>query len=400
VQLKPDRWKPLVQGEDAGRLLALCFEQVRWLEMHALSLSGDASFASGLAGLALFYAQLALTAGEGEWRRRAWDSLEEALEIQARQEATQLGFFAGVTGIGWVVHQLSSCLGSTATEGITRDLDEAIATAIEPGPWEWEFDLISGITGIGYYLLDHPDRSFARAQLAIVGERLDEMATRVEGGLCWLTRPQFLSEGTARSYPSGRFDLGLAHGVGGAIGFLAQVCRSGIGGARERALLRAAVRWLLGNRRQETTGSSFSRFAPPAAPFSCRSAWCSGDPGIATVLMAAARAEADARLWREATSIGLVAASRPVDEAEVSDASLCHGSAGLCHIFNWLWQCTGEEAFRQAALFWLRETERYIGEQRAQDAGLLLGRVGTTLAILAAVSGEKPIWAGPMMLGW
>src|SRR5207249_4814388 len=99
----------------------------------------------------------------------------------------------------------------------------------------------------------------------------------------------------------------------------------------------------------------------------CRSAWCYGDPGVGAALFCAARSINEPKWERDALDIARTAARRPPERSGVVDAGLCHGAAGLGHIFNRLYQATGDEVFAQAARFWfsrtlaLRQRNRGIG---------------------------------------
>jgi hypothetical protein len=113
---------------------------------------------------------------------------------------------------------------------------------------------------------------------------------------------------------------------------------------------------------------------------------------------------------RLALEIARGAAVRPVDTCDVVDAGLCHGAAGLGHQFNRLFQATGDEHFREAAVYWLRRTLEFRrpgegvggflarGPDRAgQEAwlaepGLLTGAAGVGLALLSAATHVEPRW--------
>ena len=94
----------------------------------------------------------------------------------------------------------------------------------------------------------------------------------------------------------------------------------------------------------------------------------------------------------------------------VRDACLCHGAAGLAHLFNRMYQATGDDVLRQAALQWYR----HVLAQRRPGAGvggflgwggasaggpawspdptLLTGAAGIGLALLAAACTDEPRW--------
>jgi hypothetical protein len=146
----------------------------------------------------------------------------------------------------------------------------------------------------------------------------------------------------------------------------------------------------------------------PAA--SARLAWCYGDLGIAAALLGAARCVDEPAWERAARATAHRAASRPPEQAGVKDFGLCHGSAGLGHLFNRLYQATGDEALAEAARFWFQGTlevrqpgrgaagfaayrELHPGQADwADEPGLLVGAAGVALALLAATTSVEPEW--------
>jgi hypothetical protein len=160
-------------------------------------------------------------------------------------------------------------------------------------------------------------------------------------------------------------------------------------------------------------------------PGPARSAWCYGDPGVAMALLLAARDVGDLAWATAATGLALRAAARPAGQAGVTDAGLCHGSAGLAHLFNRLYQLTAEQALADAARLWVERTLELCsasapGESApgadaprtaapgaaapgrvplavaAQPAyggsGLLEGAAGVALALAAAATTAEPVW--------
>jgi hypothetical protein len=140
-------------------------------------------------------------------------------------------------------------------------------------------------------------------------------------------------------------------------------------------------------------------------------AWCYGDAGVASALMVAARCVKEAEWEREALVIARRGAVRNAETAGVKDGALCHGSAGLAHIFNRLFQATGEEQFLKAARYWvaqtlaLRRSGEGIGgfsayrpatnsleEYWDNEVGILEGGAGIALALLAAATDVEPAW--------
>jgi hypothetical protein len=107
-----------------------------------------------------------------------------------------------------------------------------------------------------------------------------------------------------------------------------------------------------------------------------------------------------------ATDLAVRAAARPPDQTGVVDACLCHGSAGLAHLFNRMYQMTAEPALADAARFWVERTvELCSAALPGRDAalttaerpawngpGLLEGAAGVALALEAASTTAEPVW--------
>src|SRR5262249_52458102 len=153
----------------------------------------------------------------------------------------------------------------------------------------------------------------------------------------WWTNPAWLPLESRKKFPRGYYNLGVAHGVPGVIALLGLVCAAGIARAEARRLLDCAVTWLL---TQQGPGGFPHWIEPQVAASPARLAWCYGDPGVASALLCAARHVTEPDWERAAVVIAHQAARRPVAQSGVRDAGLCHGAAGLGHLFNRLFQAT------------------------------------------------------------
>jgi hypothetical protein len=126
------------------------------------------------------------------------------------------------------------------------------------------------------------------------------------------------------------------------------------------------------------------------------------------------------RAWeREALAIAQLAATRPLDDetARIRDAGLCHGAAGLLHVFNRLFQRTRSEIFLKTSRAWTQRTlemrQRGSGiagftaivsskwdepKHPRDESGVLAGAAGIGLALLAATTGIAPAWDRMLLL--
>jgi lantibiotic modifying enzyme len=393
-------WRPLLENEereqawDAIRDIASGLRET----VERVTVASDPSLNDGTAGMAVFYAHLAAATGEEEWSDCAGRLVEQAIDAVADRPLTPW-LHGGFAGVGWALKHIEPMLFEEPDEDDA--ISEWLAAALEPPVQRGDFDLISGLTGYAVYALEALPRPAAARVIDRVLERLAEIGEAADGGFTWFTPPNMLPEWQLGRVPHGYYNLGVAHGVPGVISMLASCAASGV--LRDRSMLDGAVAWLL--RQKQTAGDwTFPHFLAPGLDITpSRMAWCYGDPGLAAALFAAGRQARRPEWEAEALAIARRCAKRT---AGIIDASLCHGSAGLAHLYNRMYQASGDEMMAEAAHAWyrhaldLRQPEQGIGgylswaEEQvwALNPGFLVGAAGTALALLAAVSPREPAW--------
>lgn len=419
-------WRPLLTGDLAAQAQQAVDEIAVALDSRTpnspdLEARG-ASLAGGTAGQALLRAYLHLHTGEERQADRAADLLETAAESLA-STVMMPGLYSGFTGVAWVVEHLQGRLfESDPNDDPNLEIDEALLSFLDSSTGPDEYDLIIGFTGIGVYARERLPRPSGAAVLAKVIARLAAQAENDPDGTTWFTPPERLPEWQRELHPDGLYNLGVAHGMPAVVALLGVTAAAGAaaGAAADtaRALLDGAVNWLLAHQLPPGSDSCFgSSFSPGQDPVPSRLAWCYGDPGIAATLLLAAQATGRPEWEREALAIAHSTVGRPEDKSGIRDPGLCHGAAGLAHLYNRLWQSTGDEAFATAARFWIERTlaMRTPGEGIAgfrawridigggegtwhPEPGFLEGATGIGLALLAAVSTVEPEWDRILLL--
>lgn len=407
-------WRPLVS--DTAQVRAL-----RTVDALAESIAAlapgekDPSLAGGQAGLAVLYASLARAGRGPQAEDLAWQCLDRAIEAVAT-DVMDSSFWEGFAGIAWAAELVGHLLDAGGLDAGGEDGNAAVDVVLarllcRPRAWPAPQDLVVGPTGLGVYALERYPRPAAAECLHHVAERLEEAARRDEHGIYWWTPPAEIWVPAGREErPSGRADLGMAHGVPGAIALLGAMCGAGVERATARPLLEGAVRWLLAQAMETGSGPTFPvGVAADLDPVPARSAWCYGDPGVAAALWMAARGAAEPAWEHEAVALACRAAERPEAATKVVDAGFCHGTAGLAHLYNRLYQATGEPRLGRAAVHWLERTLEWC--RLAEDDGgswvagsadprqgpwtgidLVHGAAGIALVLLAAATPVEPVW--------
>lgn len=366
----------------------------------------DPRMSGGDAGVALFFAYLHAAAGNADAADRAIEALEMSTSALADRDLIPT-LYSGFFGIGWVVTHLTRELFDGDGD-LARELDDALREILDNLDEKPPFELIGGLAGFGTYLVERlPDPGAAQ----LLGRIVDLLeASRDESGT-WFSDPDWLPDWQRELMPRGHHNLGVAHGVPGVIGFLAAAKREGFDDPRLTRLAEESVRWLISQKRPGMEGSVFPSHVPPdGEPRPTRTAWCYGDLGVAAVLLSAARSFDRADWEAEALDVAHTAARRSVAETKVMDVGLCHGAAGIAHMFNRIHQATGDAAIGDAARAWVQHAldMRRPGEGLAGllswvdtgpkegvwkgEAGFLSGIAGVGLALLAAVTEFEPAW--------
>jgi hypothetical protein len=341
--------------------------------------------------------------------------LEDAF---ARLADADVGFalHRGFTEVAWVAAHLWR--GAPDLDEVLRPVDEALLSLLDQA-WEGPFDLAFGLAGLGVYALERWPAAAATRLLEGVVRQLDALAEPSGGWRALRTRPDQVDlygvEPPLRDSfaAEGYFELGMAHGVAGAVGVLARAVLAGAGGERARPLLGDLASWLAAAARPAGAELAFpGRLSRDlsAAELHRRSSWCKGDPGVALSLLAAGRALGRGDLRHLGLDAARRAALRSPAVAGISDACLCHGALGLGHVFRRLHQASGDPVLRAASARWTREalamrqpgrgTGGYLARfhredgttYEARDTSFLTGAVGIGLGLAAVVSSADPSW--------
>ncbi len=414
------KWKPLLKEPLRSQTVAVIDSIAQSLRTRVIK---EASLAGGAAGLAILFDYLSDAQSGKPQRQIALRFLDQAAKAVAARRMSP-SFFGGFTGVAWAIaHLKRKRWPDSDDEDSDEVIDEALKVYLSHSPWKEDYDLVSGLVGYGVYALERLPQQSAVDYVALLVNRLGEIAEHRDAGVTWHTAPELISEANRKNLPLGYYNLGLAHGIPGVIALLGQVCtisdkRLRDTRARARRLLKGAVAWLLKQHPTDRARSYPYYVGSGISSRPARVAWCYGDLGIAVALLIAARCVNQPAWEREALAIGRRAAARPAEKSGVVDAGLCHGAVGVGHLFNRLFQATGETRFAVAARFWFKRTlemrrpNRGIAgflaymprpnrpnEKRWIAApGILEGAAGIALALLAATTPVEPEWDRMLLL--
>lgn len=391
------------------------------------------SLSSGFPGLAAMCFQFDACNPNRGWAECGYEFLELAIdgvtnETAQCHPATILSLFAGLSGLGLVL--LWAPNGPLRYEKLLNTIDGLLTEAIEgvlseinlsDGLPNDRYDVISGLAGVGRYLLARLPDVRARGNLTSILECLIHKAVEVHGVLQFFTERSDLDPSIKEQVQGrGAVNCGLAHGVPGPMALMSLCLQNGINLPGLSRAAEALADWLIAHSAEDEWGIywPYQVVIPDEStpleekPVPSRAAWCYGNPGVARSLWLAGDALENGSKYREiAVSAMQSVYRRPHSVKGIESPSLCHGIAGLLQISARFASATKLPLFDEAVesltrqliaefnpnAFWgYRDYNPHFGHR--DDHGLLSGAIGVALSLLAVVCDVEPMWDQCLLL--
>ncbi len=376
------------------------------------------SVIGGKAGLVLFYYELWRYQPLDIWLDKCKCHLNKCL-VALEELPMSLHFGTGVAGILALYNEL-------ATMGVVAPDDEGLMEAeqvfiqqIREYQSNKNYDLFTGLIGLGEYFLRSTSK-YSNEALSKIIEAIDSLAIKENGTYRWINYPP-------SPYDTPVLNMGLAHGIPSILSFFAdvQIKRPLISNERLEAVMNGAMKYLIGaynavshEKKQASEYPAYFELDGSCTGANSRLAWCYGDIGIGYSMLKASTLLGNAEWETFAKSLLLKTTKRNINNAYITDVPICHGVAGLFHMYNRLYKFTGILQFKIAADYWLgslysfrnryENLDGFNFRKPVDDSGtvferlplisLLEGYIGVALSLLSAISTVNPIWDGYLLL--
>ncbi len=355
---------------------------------------------TGLSGMSLFMAYYGRYSHQVRYRRMAEEMLEQAFDSVQRQWHP-VSLCSGVPGILWSADHLQQ-QGLIDIDYDATAADDFLLTEMINAATRNDFDFLHGAGGLLFYFINRKngiEEAFLDRVIALLQQHA---VSEGEGKLSWKSYIDIQQPKLVRN-------LSLSHGMSSMVIILCQAYRR----YRLRPLedlIRGAILFLLSCKNK---ASGLISIFPGAvgdiqSDENSRLGWCYGDLGVALALLKAGATLSEYSWTSEALRI-LEHASyrRDLKQNHILDAGLCHGAAGIAHIFNRVYQQVSEKKFLEAARYWFRQSLKMEKEESYGLAGyqafngitgwkdemqLLEGIAGIGLAYLGAVDTNAADW--------
>ncbi|PSK89601.1 lanthionine synthetase LanC family protein [Taibaiella chishuiensis] len=401
-------WKALTSQTPEGARNNALLQQIAQ-DVDQFNYPGNGLY-SGNLGKALFYIFYGVYRSDETYVDKGLGVLEYIIQSTSEDEFPQMTFSNGLSGLAHALLMLREADLLELSDEDLGQFDMVLAGAVQYYHREGNFDFLHGLTGCAAYFARRaqafgPDET----SIQVIGETigyLEGITVKAAIGSYPVTRITF-----GDIHFQG-INFGLAHGMPSFIFLLLQAHRAGIEEERSRHLIYEYIDFML-SRTNSMPGSP--SYFPTAIPLraedyegdlsTSRIAWCYGDLGAGMVLLQVATHFKDRALFEKAEEILLFQATR--QDPSMDESGLCHGTSGLMHMFNRLFQMTGNNTFKTAAEYWQEETYKlaihagnhsglqtpdWKTKQPQPDGSLLTGVAGTGLTLMAMNSDLMPYW--------
>lgn len=398
-------WKPLFSNDDEKEGVVSIIESItNDLSLHK---SRAANLFGGNAGISIFWQYLYEFQENKDYKKRSYELLESSLRsIEATPQVYT--FSSGIAGILWSACHLNRRRANPLNleEIIGEDIDVFLGGNMQDDFHRGNCDYLHGAPGMALYFLERGNIPYSIKSLNEVFMGIERNSVKLNEGLAW--KDYFNDE-----MPT--YNLGLSHGSPSLVVILSRIMQFHPDISGLENLLNGSVEWILSRKSENGTKWLFPTTYPWKISPDSRLAWCYGDLGIAIAIFQAGMVMKNMAWVDEAIEIALYTTQkRGLTESGVWDACLCHGTAGIAHIYNRFYQHTGNSSFKFAAIHWYKQTilqyKSSVGLKTRQwneakenlgwitNYGLLEGIAGIGLALISSVCEVEPKWDRCLLL--
>lgn len=294
------------------------------------------------AGTALLVVERA-RAGAGDWAD-AHRTIRAVLTSGRIPAGAGTGLFRGAPALAWLLHRTGypgyrdhlARLDTAIDTDIAGRLDRARRRVHDGAPTTMaEYDLISGLTGLGVYLMAcRPGSAAFKDVLSYLVAITRPITHDGQTWPGWWVHTAPTGKPSPR-FPNGHANFGLAHGITGPLALLSMAMTAGHHVPGQQDAIMQICAFLDVWEHSDTTATwwpeTVAQSEPDPRPGPPRASWCYGTPGIARAQQLAALATGDPDRARraEAAMAACLGDARQLDQ--LTDTGLCHGTSGTRH---------------------------------------------------------------------
>lgn len=333
------------------------------------------SLLDGTSGIAIFYYHLYDLTKDECYLDKCGYFLEYSARLLSSSHIRST-FCNGYTGLAWAFDYLNKkdVFENLNDNDLLADLDPAIYKEALNILYSNSYDFLHGPIGAVLYALGRPNGELKRDFIGKFLKKIDSMKEIDCHGYKWpdISNPRL----NTRYAGTKIYNLGLAHGMQSIIEILRRIYEQGFEQEIIKDLVNGSVSYILSQKILRPDKAIFpSAVLSPPQPNSLESSrlsWCYGDLTMALLLWNCAETFYN-ESWKSEAIIIMENCKYRIDALDnrFLDACICHGTAGIAHIFKKFNIKTHENIYNQRSSFWIKETLN-LGKRNYGAAGYRL----------------------------
>jgi len=327
---------------------------------------------------------------------------QHAIDSLTEDTVKNLYLGKGISGILWGLIHLSH-LGAFDFD-VEDVMDEKYFSAYESQSIldmeNGDYDHLLGSLGAFMVFMELEKRNSCEGIIL----SLSRISKRDKVGLFWEQSP-------CLDMLSGVINLGLAHGIPSIIVALSWAREKDLLSTATDKLISESFKWLKNNSQHFEPGSPFYPFSFTEGKENYYGPlrWCYGDLGVSIALVNIGIKNNNREIYD--FGISIAKNSLKFRNEKIIDSHLCHGTAGIAHIYGRLYNYSQDETFKDASYYWFNQTiDSFSTDLESgfkawkgkfgwvEYDGLLEGSAGIGLALISAISDIEPKWDRCLLL--
>jgi len=362
--------------------------------------------ADGKAGIVLFFCYYNLYKNTNRFSKQIEDFIEEVNNLVFESKHMGLTFASGYAGIFWLIEFLKEEFieFEEFTPELLMPFKEFAEKILHT---EKNTDFLNGPLGLIFLLteLNQDKETVIGLVNSLRKVCLEKNST--------ISPPIVL----VKSINTRVINLSLSHGISSLIIILCLIYKKHNSGELKNIVYKA-IKFLIDSKYKDSARyiSIFPSWIEVDSTeediYGSRLSWCYGDLGNGLAIYTVAKTFNDENLMQQAIEIfKFNAKRRDFNNTNIKDAEFCHGTSGVAHIYNRLYQETKIDEFRETAYYWYLKTLEFavhdnqcagyktqIQGTLVEDYYLFEGIAGIGLSLISAVSHIEPKWDRCMLI--
>jgi lantibiotic modifying enzyme len=328
------------------------------LKKHLNTQPASCTLLSGKIGISLFFIHYARFTGVADDQDYAFEILPDLIDgnydIQDR-----FSYSAGIAGLGWLLEHINSIeFAEVDSKDSLSDFDEYLCEKMCSEIASYHYDFLHGGLGTFYYLINRKQEPIIIESLLSAIDELRKTSIEDDQKMSW-----FSYDYKTRLPKIGEHNLGLAHGNPAILSVLCSAHHK-VPALREHVepIIRKTTNFIIWCFKRNLNSNEASYFpytyGDDHAFVKSRLGWCYGDLGIALSLRSANSVLNDPSIDEIINKILYKSTlRRSASEAQLNDAGLCHGTAGVAHIYNSFYKDIKSPYLKEAADYWFAQSQ-------------------------------------------